>query len=179
VTSRGELRQEPSNGTASCRVFSPRLDIATTAAEHALVQFERGAGPLRLPVCVDRIAAVLGYQVLLLFDIPMEISGVVCPRERLIGVNGRHHPHRRRFTVGHELGHVLLGHPPESRCGADRIHQYNLEADRCASALLIPERLLLPVLRKGMPLAALAELFDVSPEAMTVAMERSTGKAIG
>jgi Zn-dependent peptidase ImmA (M78 family) len=146
----------------------PRFDLASAAAAAALARIRGAAEHLSVPVPIDRIAGALGYRIILLYDVPEEISGLVSARDRLIGVNGCHHPHRRRFTVGHELGHVLLGHPPESRCSHERIRMYDLEADRCASDLLIPRYLLDPFLRKNVPLSDLARIFDVSQEAMTL-----------
>jgi Zn-dependent peptidase ImmA (M78 family) len=142
------------------------------ATASGLVRLEAAAGHLRPPVPVDRLADVLGFRVVLLRDAPDEISGLLSARERLIGVNGRHHPHRRRFTLGHELGHVLLGHPPESRCCAEQIRAFNLEADRCASDLLIPFAFLRSFLQRGTPPAGLARIFDVSAEAMTAQLDR-------
>lgn len=120
------------------------------------------------PVPVEQIAEAAGFKVVRLFDVPDEISGLVSVRDRLIGVNGRHHVHRQRFTLGHELGHVLLGHPPEVRCSPDRVAVFNREADRCASELLMPEHLLRPFLRDACEPAVLAQIFDVSPEAMVL-----------
>jgi Zn-dependent peptidase ImmA (M78 family) len=97
-----------------------------------------------------------------------EFSGMVSVRQKLIGVNGRHHRHRRRFTIGHELAHILLKHPPESHCTAKEIALYNSEADACAAELLMPANLLsrwLPITRS---ISNLAYTFDVSEEAMKV-----------
>lgn len=154
--------------------MTPGFDLASSAASSALAQWEAAAGPLRPPVPVDHIARLLGFRVVLLHDIPDEIAGLLSAKNRLIGVNALHHPHRRRFTIGHEIGHVLLGHPPESRCSAERVRTFNLEADRCASDLLIPPALLAPFLRPGQlpPGAALARIFDVSTEAMTMKLRR-------
>jgi Zn-dependent peptidase ImmA (M78 family) len=151
---------------------TPRYDLASAVAAAGLARLGAHAGTVRPPVPVDRLADILGFRVVLLRDAPDEISGLLSARERLIGVNGRHHPHRRRFTIGHELGHILLGHPPESRCSAERIRAFNLEADRCASNLLIPFAFLRSFLRSGTPPAVLSRIFDVSAEAMTVQLDR-------
>ncbi len=149
----------------------PRYREASAAAVRALAQFARETGPVRIPVPVERIAGMLGYRVFLLTTVPDEVSGVLCLRRRLIGVNGRHHRHRRRFTVGHELGHILLAHPPEARCGTEVIRVCNMEADRCASGILLPPGALDAALQRGVPRNALALLFDVSREAMALALD--------
>lgn len=61
------------------------------------------------PVPVERVARRLGVQVRYApFD--GEISGMSYIKDgvSIIGVNNLHHPHRQRFTLAHELGHVLL-----------------------------------------------------------------------
>lgn len=152
-------------------ISPPDFGEAVDAARRALAEFSRREGLTRPPVPIDRIAGMLGYRIVRLHDVPDEFSGMVSPREALIGVNGRHHEHRRRFTIGHEIGHVLLCHPPEARCTAVRARLHNLEADRCASELLMPARLLVPLLEEGWEPAALARLFGVSVEALEVRLK--------
>jgi Zn-dependent peptidase ImmA (M78 family) len=89
----------------------------------------------------------------------------------LIGVNGKHHRHRRRFTIGHELAHIILKHPPESHCTAKEIVLYNSEADACAAELLMPTDVLSRWLPLTQNVANLAYTFDVSEEAMKVKIQ--------
>lgn len=65
----------------------------------------------KLPVSVDRIAKALGVQVVYEpFD--GEISGMLIPEEAegtsVIVINSRNAPVRQRFTLAHELGHLLI-----------------------------------------------------------------------
>jgi Zn-dependent peptidase ImmA (M78 family) len=124
-----------------------------------------------LPVDVMALARRLGFQVVQMQAISRELSGLVSPKHRLIGINGTHHPHRQRFTVAHELGHISLHHPPERRCTAQEIDQFNREADTFASEILIPTQLLLSHLRAFRSVHTLAKLFDVSEEAMRLKIE--------
>lgn len=156
------------NGRA-VRLF-PRFDCAAVAAAGALARW--GGSELLPPVPVEEIVEAAGFRIVRLTDIADGISGIVSVRDRLIGVNGRHHPHRQRFTLGHELGHILLGHPAEAGRSPEQVRVFDLEADRCASELLMPARLLLPLLQKDCRLPVLARLFDVSPEAMAVRLSR-------
>ena len=87
-------------------------------------------------------------------------------QDKLIGVNGRHHPHRQRFSICHEIGHILLGHLPESRCSPAEIKAFNEEADACAGELLMPEPLLAPLVRQRLDLKDLSSRFDVSQDAL-------------
>lgn len=93
---------------------------------------------------------------------------------------------RRRFSVGHELGHFLIPtHMPAADgsilCSArqlrmfdpktaDRRSRMEVEANRFAALLLMPPPVLRPELRKASPdiaeILRLARLFDVSKEAM-------------
>jgi Zn-dependent peptidase ImmA (M78 family) len=129
-----------------------------------------GVKPLVAPVHIDSIAGSIGYQIVRIRSAADEFSGLLSPKHKLIGVNGNHHPHRQRFTIAHEIGHVIMGHPPERKCSSSEIEEFNRESDVCASELLMPTQLLAPLLlaRKGIAAATLARLFDVSEEAMSV-----------
>lgn len=118
------------------------------------------------PINVERIAESLGFRIVRLYAVPEEFSGIVSPKHRLIGINGNHHRHRQRFTLAHEIGHVVLNHPPERACSLARIALLNREADAFASELLIPTDMLRVFFRTVKHPAALSRLFDVSEEAM-------------
>lgn len=83
-------------------------------------------------------------------------------------------PPRKRFTLAHELGHLLL-HPTgtmfrdNARFSGDG---REAEANRFAAALLMPMWMLEPlVTRSARTLDELADLFDVSSEAMTYQLD--------
>ncbi len=68
--------------------------------------------PIKFPIPVDvkRLAESLGVQVLY-EELEEDVSGMMVTREDLsvvILVNQKHHEHRKRFTIAHELGHYLL-----------------------------------------------------------------------
>lgn len=150
------------------RGIEKRSSLCSTVARDLLQRYATTNGPLKPPVRVDVIARWLGYQVVLLYSVGEEFSGLVSIHQRLIGVNGRHQRRRRRFSVAHELAHILLKHPPESHCTAREIKLYNAEADQCAGEILVPGQLLLPMVSTTRKLSALARTFDVSEEAMEV-----------
>jgi len=62
-------------------------------------------------VPVKRIAKYLGAKII---ESPTddELSGFVLRdpkrKQTIIGVNANHHPNRRRFTIAHEIGHLVL-----------------------------------------------------------------------
>lgn len=153
-----------------------RSELCLKVAREALAEYSRGRPPLKPPIRIESVAESLGFQVILLYSVADEFSGMVSTRQKLIGVNGRHHHHRRRFTIGHELAHILLNHPPESHCTQKEIALNNTEADACAAELLIPSSLLAQWLLITRSVSNLAYTFDVSEEAMAVQLRQFTGR---
>ncbi len=107
---------------------------------------------------------------------------------QIIGINSVHHPNRQRFTLGHELGHLILHknlstiaihvdkklpfllRNQKSATGQDKIE---IQANQFAAELLMPELVLMKALRKQSfyiddegPLDELARQFRVSRQAM-------------
>jgi Zn-dependent peptidase ImmA (M78 family) len=145
-----------------------RSQLCIDRAREALAQYAKGRNPLKPPIKIESVAEWMGFQVILLYTVGEEFSGLVSTRQKLIGINGKHHRHRRRFTTGHELAHILLNHPPESHCTSKEIALYNSEADECAAELLMPRDLLSRWLPISKNVSNLAYAFDVSEEAMKV-----------
>lgn len=145
-----------------------RTQFCIGTARRVLQQYAQGRSPLKPPIRIEAVAEWLGFQVILLYTVGEEFSGLVSTKQKLIGVNGKHHRHRRRFTLGHEIAHILLNHPPESHCSLKEIAIYNSEADACAAELLIPSSLLRQWLSITRSVPNLAYAFDVSEEAMSV-----------
>jgi len=143
-----------------------RTELCISAAADLLARFSAIHGPIVPPINVTELAAWLGFQVVYLSLVDDDFSALVSTREKLIGINSRHHRRRQRFSLCHELGHILLNHPPEARCGKREIALYNAEADECAAELLMPTNLLSAWLLCTRNPAELARIFDVSEEAM-------------
>jgi Zn-dependent peptidase ImmA (M78 family) len=149
-----------------------RNDLCRAEAQKTITAFRQSRKSLAPPIPVEDVASWLGFQVVRLSTMPEEFSALVSTREKIIGINGRHHRHRQRFSISHELAHVLLKHPPESRCTSKEIALYNREADECASELLMPQELLLHWYSRTRNLTELCRIFDVSEEAMSRRMEK-------
>lgn len=108
----------------------------------------------KAPVEVENLALMLGVHVQ--YE-PAEdnLSGFLLRdlnrRQTLIGVNKNHHPHRQRFTIAHELGHLLL-HEGE-KLYVDRRYQMKLRDENASKgnseeekeANLFAAELLMPV----------------------------------
>ena len=77
---------------------------------------------------------------------------------------------RARFSIAHELGHLLLRHNPLGRIGEPRDPDQERQADRFASELLMPESLLRGDCEK-LPFEALCRRYRVSRQAMRIRLE--------
>ena len=125
----------------------PREEARMLLAKHKISTF---------PVPVERIARDEGIKVEYA-PLDGELSGLAYIREGItvIGVNSLHASSRQRFTLAHELGHVVL-HRPElekavhvdkgslrrdatAAAGVDRLE---IDANAFASELLMPQELL-------------------------------------
>lgn len=141
-----------------------RTGYCRKSARSLLTRFTKVEGKIELPVPVSRIAEYLEYRVYLLSGLPDEHSAIVDFTEKLIGLNKNHHFHRRRFSVGHELGHICMGHPPEDEQTDEEIALFNAEANMFSGELLVPLDLLKTELKKGYSVDELSRSFAVSTE---------------
>ena len=152
-------------------------------------------GTKALPIPVEELASRAGAQ--LSFE-PFEgdVSGVLFREEAeiIIGVNSAHPATRQRFTIAHELGHLLL-HPGKPLI-VDRWVRVNLrnsksslatdrqeiEANQFAAELLMPRELVYSEVQRLFPLpqsfgddegliVELARRFNVSGEAMGIRLQ--------
>lgn len=158
-------------------------------AERAALRTLESHDALTAPVDVEGLAEALGADVRRQpFD--GDVSGMLLRdgQRTLIGLNERHSPSRQRFSIAHELGHLILHRGKQlfvdhtvrvnlrdshSATGTER---EEIEANAFAAQLLMPEPLVLlavQALRKQdealtdaqLP-DVLADQFDVSVQAM-------------
>lgn len=140
------------------------------------------------PVDVEALAASLGAEIRV-FKLERDVSGVLYrDRDRkVIVVNSAHSAARRRFTIAHELGHLLL-HPGEPihvdqgarinlRDGASATAEEvdEIEANAFAASLLMPAAWLRRDVSEagidvedGAEIRRLADRYGVSTQAMLV-----------
>lgn len=171
-----------------------RLNRACKQAERLLIQ-EKVRGPR---VDVERIARK--YALVVFKSMTSDISGMLVPlgdkirgKSWAIVVNDDHAPVRQRFTIAHELGHLLLHNfvaPHADRGFKVRFRNSRssegsvfeeIEANHFAAELLMPRAAILKKLgshgleyaptsntnERGV-IADLAEEFDVSQEALSI-----------
>src|SRR3989338_10345703 len=93
-----------------------------------------------------------------------KVSGmlVMVDESATIGYNNSQHWHRRRFTIAHEIGHLLMGHV----CNNDPNDHREKEANEFAAELLMPLSILKKDFQQIKVLKTLAEKYIVSEEAM-------------
>jgi len=142
-----------------------------------------------LPIPVEKIPKSLG-ALIRFSPLDQELSGMIFIKDGvpIIGVNSLHHPNRQRFTIAHELGHLVLHRPILSSevhvdkkfpvlmrdalaaSGTDLIE---IQANNFAAALLMPKVLLEAALAKiefdiedASPFEELAKRFRVSRETL-------------
>ena len=143
------------------------------------------------PVDVEKLAKLLGATVVL-EALDSEVSGLLYrhPEQVVIAVNRDHPTTRRRFTVAHELGHLVLhqGRPVivdhvvrariNLRDAASSLatEREEIEANRFAASLLMPpefvhahmQNALRPRRDEDATIQYLARKFGVSVQAMEI-----------
>ena len=131
--------------------------------------------PFQLPIPVKEIATFYGYEIYQLDSLGEHQRAL--KRElkeenrKLIGLNRNYHPHNQRFSIGHELGHHFLGHPIEDDCEQNEIKIFNQEADEFSAELLMPLDHLKEKLKILKDPNKVAQLFDVSVEALWIKIQ--------
>ena len=133
------------------------------------------------PVPVKRIAKALGAH-LRFSPLDYELSGMIYVNKGtpIIGVNVLHHPNRQRFTIAHECGHLVFHKEQITKevhvdkaflmlmrdsISAAGVNNMEIEANRFAAELLMPESLLAKALGN--------EPFDVDDEGVVKALARN------
>ena len=145
---------------------------AAAAAEELLRQL----GVDVLPVDVFDIARRIDVPVMRKPDAGSGVSGALLKIDNDFAIAYATHvgsPGFRRFSIGHELGHLHIpGHAQallpageamhESRAGYRSDNPYEREADEFSANLLMPRRLFLPAMRRaGDGLSAMLTLADL------------------
>lgn len=155
----------------SARPSVPRRRLAKEAADRLTQPFSTP------PIPVVEIAEANGVQVILadFHEYSDQVAGFCDFHAAKLFVNAEDVAVRRNFTIAHELGHWILHrelfeqHPEQypvlprfqSASAGDALEQ---EANHFAANLLVPSRLLKPIV--GAPVSALASIFMVSKTMM-------------
>lgn len=167
--------------------MKPRYSLARRRARQLLEKAKVERPPIPLEQLAALCDAAIRYE-----PFEGELSGMAHRRKGgrgLIGVNSLHAPTRQRFTIAHEIGHLLLHddeevHIDEKRTlgrrdelSSQAIDPREIEANQFAAELLMPEALIKKSVNDLMEanpgisvedaIESLARDFDVSQLAMT------------
>jgi transcriptional regulator with XRE-family HTH domain len=153
------------------------LNVAATRPVRAAKELLAKANISAPPVPVDDLARRCGARLVsrrfddALSGLLIEVDG-----RALIAVNNLQSHVRQRFTIGHELGHLLLGHHdrfhidlgPNAEHGTPPGYDWRSEraANDFAAELLMPTPMVHDAFTHQPSVTALAELFRVSELAM-------------
>lgn len=165
----------------------PRYALARRKAAELVQRGNIWKPPVPVEKLADLVGATVRYE-------PYDgtLSGLLhrSADGSIIGVNSLHPTVRQRFSIAHELGHLLLHEPefqidehsfvvfrdPESSKAVDPVE---IEANQFAAELLMPEDLVrTSVVELGEnpdadeAIRKLADLFEVSKESMTFRLTR-------
>ncbi len=169
--------------------MAPRYSLAAGRASALL----RKARVRSLPVEVERLAELVGatihYE-----PLANEISGMVYRQphgKSVIGVNSAHPTTRQRFTIAHEVGHLLLHKDDDLHVDetfpmrfrdADSslaVNEQEIESNHFAAELLMPADLLQKEIDRLPPdtemedaVKSLANLCEVSEQAISIRLSR-------
>jgi Zn-dependent peptidase ImmA (M78 family) len=147
----------------------------------------RKCGITLAPIDVETIAAKTG-AIVTYEAYKEELSGVLVKEKArtVIGVNSFHPKTRQRFTIAHEIGHLVLQHKGEifvdqtvvrrDARSSQAVDRQEIDANRFAAELLMPENLVVeavhrrqekkPDISPSQIMDDLAVEFQVSPQAM-------------
>ena len=156
----GFVRDSARRLLAACDIRNPPVDLRFVAAHLDLTYLEG--------------------------DLPNDVSAYCCEHggARYAVVNRRDHPHRQRFSLAHEIGHLELfhdvrfvlrepidiDHPPAltyNRANDPREREANI----FAGELLMPLAMLKKACVGGINLERLGEVFVVSQEVAAIAVQ--------
>jgi Zn-dependent peptidase ImmA (M78 family) len=168
-------------------MLSPQQEAKRILQEH---------GGSSRPVDVELIAKKLGAEIVYK-PLEAELCGMIFNdgKNVVIGINESHPPARKRFTLAHEIGHLVmhshilngvhvdktfrqkLYRDGRSKIGEDRIE---IDANKFAAELLMPTEFLLKDVKGAFidPEAGpteLAKLYEVSPQAMSIKLMELLG----
>lgn len=131
---------------------------------------------------LEELAELLGAKIVFtdMYDIGVDIDGFVVfyndsndtPRW-LIVVNGATTETRQRYTIAHEIGHIVMKHKSYCTCSNLSICDKTQErlANVFASELLMPTTELIQCISSGMNFWQLIEFFYVSSQAMALRLK--------
>lgn len=148
---------------------SPRIKFATE--EGYRVWDEHGNN--EIPVVIKAVIKSFGITAVGM-DLDIETSGFT--REGIIIFNDKHSINRKRFTLAHELGHIVLDHTSMIGESSQSNEDYReSEANAFANSLLMPRKDLYQFMKsKNKNITEIAQRYQISEESVTWTLYRNT-----
>jgi Zn-dependent peptidase ImmA (M78 family) len=136
------------------------------------------------PVDLKEILKTYGIGYEEIDDFPDTVDALIVEDGSKVyaAVNAKQHPHRKRFSLAHELGHfflhrqgmpdepITIDNPPTDSLDTETKDPAEIEADLFAGELLVPLEMLKPHVQKGIP--EISKLFFVSEQVVSIAIGR-------
>ena len=149
-------------------IDKPRIGFVRQVARKSFEQCNQ-AFPEGYPTDIQKALALVlpGYCTMELENLPPGKSAIVSIEDKCIGINRNHPNVRKRFSIAHEMGHILLDHPSDvfDPSGiADEV--FETEANAFAAEFLVPLASLKAEFSKCRNYKELAKKFIVSEESM-------------
>lgn len=145
--------------------LGPRRAGATKLAQKLLKDVGVSMPPVSLQKVIEHLKNTNNLEVVKI-STSEHLSGLIAVCEELdqqyatIGYNQNDPWYRRRFTIAHEIGHMLFGHTCNGGLHNER------EANLFAGELLVPKPMLKVEFSKTPDIDKLSRLFRVSKEAL-------------
>lgn len=130
----------------------------------------------KFPINPVKIAQLIGYEVLAFDGEKSEfgnVSGIVDHENKKIFFNSNEPSTRNRFTIAHEIGHIIL-HPDQDHVDfrspfPGGIHEIKeQEANKFAAALLMPKNEFKKIFEKSADFYKISSYFGVSKIATNI-----------
>ena len=143
----------------------PEIGLARKSARNLI----KSAKITCFPVLLKQIAKVVPDLLIDGKELDDTISGmqVTYRGKAFIRYNSTHSNTRNRFTVAHEIGHLLLGHTSDCGRGMESNSPLETEANQFAAELLMPLSLLKEAMKTYTTVSSLARHCWVSKDAMS------------
>jgi Zn-dependent peptidase ImmA (M78 family) len=151
--------------------LGPRKTAAKNLAKNLIKDAKVTEAPVSLQKIIEHLQLSYNLSVRKV-NFTTEVSGLLVKCKNVdnefhtIGFNENHPWCRRRFTIAHEIGHLLFDHVCQK--GGDDGKDNEKEADAFAGELLIPTLLIKKDFAKTPNIPELSKLYRVSAEAMAI-----------
>ncbi len=148
-----------------------RKSVAKKLAQKVIKETGISVAPVSLQKVIEHLQKTIDLSVMRA-PLTDKVSGllVVCTdlekESVVIGFNPDKPWCHRRFTIAHEIGHIMMNHTCSGNSG-DKSHN-ETEANNFAAELLIPTKLIKDDFKKLQNIPELAKLYRVSAEAMAI-----------